>query len=63
MMVQKLKTTDEVLDLAIKAEKASIRYYEKLAQESRLTKTRKVAERLIKEEKTHIEDLQNMRGA
>jgi len=62
-MVQRLKTTDEVLDLAIQAEKDSIRYYEKLAQETRLAKTREVAQRLIKEEKTHIEDLQNMRDA
>ncbi|NLG86555.1 MAG: hypothetical protein GX489_04985 [Firmicutes bacterium] len=58
-----MKTTDEVLDLAIQAEKDSIRYYEKLAQETRLAKTREVAQRLIKEEKTHIEALQNMRDA
>ncbi|MGI6129769.1 MAG: ferritin family protein [bacterium] len=62
-LVKGLKTTDEVLDLAIQAEEASIQYYEKLSQETRLAKTREIAKRLIEEEINHKKDLQDMRDA
>lgn len=59
-LVKDLKSTDQVLEMAIESEEISIKYYRKLAQETRSEKTRDVANRLIKEEIDHKRELEQM---
>ncbi|HHY92137.1 MAG TPA: ferritin family protein [Firmicutes bacterium] len=62
-IVAGLHSVRDVLELAIRAEKDSIFFYEKLAQEARLPATREAAQELIREELTHLDDLVKARAA
>ncbi len=58
--VAKLNTLEEVLKLALQAEKDSILFYDELARQSKFEKAKQVFLRLKEEEQTHVVKLREM---
>lgn len=58
--VAKLNTLEEVLKLALQAEKDSILFYDELARQSKFEKARQVFLRLKEEEQTHVVKLREI---
>lgn len=58
--VAKLNTLEEVLKLALQAEKDSILFYDELARQSKFEKAQQVFLRLKEEEQTHVVKLREI---